>query len=297
MSPAAKLARELRGRRRAGGWIARCPAHRDRTPSLSITETADGRLLLHCFAGCSWRAIRDALEARSLWPGRGSASPRSPWPCRTTPGRRSPEPGSDQLALAGRIWRDATPAPGTAVETYLRSRSLTSPVPPTLRYARLRHRESGRSLPCMVGAVQDGKGRLIGLHRTYLRPDGRGKAEVEPAKKMLGTCRGGTVRLTAVGRRLALCEGIETGLSVREACPDLAVWCALSAGNLDRLALPPEVEEVVLVADGDPVGEQAARRAKWVCLDRGVRVQLVLPPAGQDINDLLRRAPAMVSAA
>lgn len=33
-------------------WIARCPAHEDRSPSLSIRELADGRLLLHCFAGC-----------------------------------------------------------------------------------------------------------------------------------------------------------------------------------------------------------------------------------------------------
>jgi hypothetical protein len=149
----------------------------------------------------------------------------------------------------------------------------------------------------MVAAVQTADGRLAGLHRTYLQPDGGGKADVEPAKKMLGACRGSAVRLTPVGRRLALCEGIETGLSVREACPDLAIWCALSAGNLDQLMLPPLVEEVVLVADGDPVGEQAAGRAKWAYLNQGLSVQLVLPPAGQDINDVLRRAPAMVRAA
>jgi putative DNA primase/helicase len=149
----------------------------------------------------------------------------------------------------------------------------------------------------MVAAVQAPDGRLNGLHRTYLRPDGHAKADVEPVKKMLGACRGGAVRLTPVGRRLALCEGVETGLSIREACSDLAVWCALSAGNLDRLRLPPEVEEVALVADGDPVGEQAARKAKWACLDQGLRVRLVLPPAGQDINDVLRRAPAMARAA
>jgi phage/plasmid primase-like uncharacterized protein len=149
----------------------------------------------------------------------------------------------------------------------------------------------------MVAAVQAADGRLTGLHRTYLQPGGGGKAEVESAKKMLGACRGGAVRLTPVGRRLALCEGIETGLSIREAYSDLAVWCALSAGNLDRLTLPPEVEEVVLVADGDPVGEQAARKTNWSYLDQGLTVQLVLPPAGQDINDVLRRAPAMVRAA
>lgn len=35
-----------------GRWIARCPAHEDRTPSLSIRETDDGTILLHCWAGC-----------------------------------------------------------------------------------------------------------------------------------------------------------------------------------------------------------------------------------------------------
>ena len=38
-----------RGRNR---WIACCPAHDDKRPSLSITETDDGRVLLHCWAGC-----------------------------------------------------------------------------------------------------------------------------------------------------------------------------------------------------------------------------------------------------
>ena len=33
------------------GWIDRCPAHDDNNPSLSIKETSDGKLLLHCFAG------------------------------------------------------------------------------------------------------------------------------------------------------------------------------------------------------------------------------------------------------
>lgn len=36
----------------SGRWIARCPAHEDRRPSLSIRELDDGRLLVHCWAGC-----------------------------------------------------------------------------------------------------------------------------------------------------------------------------------------------------------------------------------------------------
>ena len=54
--------RLLVGVRRSGrGWIARCPAHDDRHPSLSIVKAADGRILLHCFAGCLVEMICEAL--------------------------------------------------------------------------------------------------------------------------------------------------------------------------------------------------------------------------------------------
>jgi hypothetical protein len=51
----------LEGVRRAGaGWSAKCPAHEDRHPSLSITA-GDDRLLLHCHAGCSGENVLHAL--------------------------------------------------------------------------------------------------------------------------------------------------------------------------------------------------------------------------------------------
>lgn len=47
------------------GWIAQCPAHEDRTPSLSIREGKDGRVLLHCHAGCSFQSVVAKLGLRS----------------------------------------------------------------------------------------------------------------------------------------------------------------------------------------------------------------------------------------
>jgi hypothetical protein len=44
-----------------GRWIACCPAHEDRSPSLSIRELDDGRILLHDFAGCSTSDVLGAL--------------------------------------------------------------------------------------------------------------------------------------------------------------------------------------------------------------------------------------------
>ncbi len=56
----------------AGRWIARCPAHEDRRPSLSIRGLEDGRILLHDFAGCSATDVVSAigLELSDLFPER-----------------------------------------------------------------------------------------------------------------------------------------------------------------------------------------------------------------------------------
>jgi hypothetical protein len=65
------LSRLEKVRERAPGkYIARCPAHDDRTPSLSITERADGAVLLHCFAGCDPTAVCGAigLDPADLFP-------------------------------------------------------------------------------------------------------------------------------------------------------------------------------------------------------------------------------------
>jgi putative DNA primase/helicase len=67
------IARALKARRSGAGWMAKCPAHDDNNPSLSIREV-DGKVLLHCHAGCGQREVIEALKAKGLWPER----PRNP---------------------------------------------------------------------------------------------------------------------------------------------------------------------------------------------------------------------------
>jgi len=64
----------------AGRWIARCPAHDDKSPSLSIRELDDGRTLVHCFAGCSVREVVTAvgMELSDLFPPRPLLDGRKP---------------------------------------------------------------------------------------------------------------------------------------------------------------------------------------------------------------------------
>lgn len=65
-----------RVRKSGKGYICRCPAHADRSPSLSITEVADGRVLLRCFSGCGALSIVQALglELSDLFPRRHTAN-------------------------------------------------------------------------------------------------------------------------------------------------------------------------------------------------------------------------------
>lgn len=48
-------------------YIACCPAHDDQDPSLSITDSSDGKVLFHCFTGCSQKSVLDSLRSLGLW--------------------------------------------------------------------------------------------------------------------------------------------------------------------------------------------------------------------------------------
>lgn len=65
-------------KRSGGTWYARCPAHEDSRPSLSITEGQDGRVLLTCHAGCAFEAIMKALDldVKEAMPERVDRKPR-----------------------------------------------------------------------------------------------------------------------------------------------------------------------------------------------------------------------------
>ena len=55
---------------REGEWLARCPSHDDKSPSLTIKDAGDGRTLVHCFAGCGANEVLNAigLELQDLYP-------------------------------------------------------------------------------------------------------------------------------------------------------------------------------------------------------------------------------------
>jgi putative DNA primase/helicase len=268
-------------RAHAGYYTARCPAHDDRTSSLSIRPVCNGKLLLKCFAGCGWRAVIAALDGQ-------------PW--RLTiglPSMRRLEPDNRKRAeYAVGIWREARPAPGTIVERYLKMRGISIAVPASLRFHPALKHPSGLFLSAMVAAVQADNGRIVGVHRTYMARAGGAKANVEPKKLMLGPCGGGAVRFGKAVPVIAVAEGVETALSIAQAIPGLSVWAALSTSGLKTIRLPPEVREILIGADNDSSG--AGERAAYDTANRFLRedarrtVRIVLPPiSGSDWNDVL----------
>ncbi len=72
---AESVARALKARRSGTGWMAKCPAHDDSNPSLSIRE-ADGKVLLHCHAGCGQRVVIESLKNLGVWQPERTENPR-----------------------------------------------------------------------------------------------------------------------------------------------------------------------------------------------------------------------------
>lgn len=300
----AEVALKRRGREHWGC----CPFHSEKTPSFSVNEDKG---FAHCF-GCGWHgdaidwvrertgmsfteAVEDLAVRAGLQPDREGRTRPKARPIARPKREDLNREKEDKIAWARKVWGECKPAAGTLVETYLRARGiepsrLAGGVPPTIRFhPGLRHADTGLTFPAMVAAVQDGERRLTGIHRTFLAPDGAGKALVTSAKKMAGVVWGGAIRLCPAQSTLGVAEGIETALSVALAS-GLPMWVAGSLGNMAALSLPPVVKDLVLCVDADGDQDALAKtldKAQAFHAARGRRVRVARPPAGQDFNDML----------
>lgn len=287
MTDAKTITLALRGRWFGRYGITCCPAHANtRTPSLSLSNGDGGRLLLHCHAGCSFLSIIDALKGMGLIEGSGHYSPPSAADlARIRQAEKEQTEKQESRALA--CWREARPICATVAETYLRHRGITARLPDTLRFHPECWHPTGKRLPAMVALVE-GAPRLA-IHRTYLRPDGEGKAEVEPSKAMLGAVAGGAVRLTVGGDKLVVCEGIETGLSLASGLlrGPASIWAALSTSGMKALTLPDVPGRLTVATDGDDAGKEAGRVLAVKATKAGWTVGLLPAPDGRDWNDVL----------
>lgn len=227
--------------------------------------------------------------------------------------------GEATSAQLFKVWLSLKPIEGTPAEHYLREvRKIPlerlKHMPGALRWAD--HVEFADAVGevhewrhVMVSAMTRGK-TLAAVHRTYLKPDGSGKADMAKAKLMFGPARGAAIRLSPgpsglspskaaeAGKRgaLALGEGIETCLTVACALPQYRVWAAGSLSLMaPALAWPDCASAVVLLGENDfspAAREQFARvEAHWRGMAKGRPVEVVASAVGSDFNDWARKEP------
>src|SRR5262249_25358770 len=187
------------------------------------------------------------------------------------------------------LYRSSSETHGTIVETYLQSRGITLPVPPALRFAPFCPHRNGQRYPAMVAAVVDAEDNQVGVHMTFLKPDGSGKADF-PEKSLQRECRG---PISGAAVRLGSAhpgEGIESTASAMQLLCVCGGMAALSAPGLRNLVLPREIRLIRIAVDNDRngVGQDAAREAAWRWQREGRTVRVALPPVGRDFNDVLR---------
>lgn len=206
---------------------------------------------------------------------------------------------AEQIA---RTWAECVLlVPGDAVTRYFERRGFGGlwPLPACLRLHRgLGYWSEGELLgtfPAMVAPIVAPDGRVVALHRTYLTSDGR-KAEVTTVRKLTraaGPMAGAAIPLHQPQRGvIGVAEGIETALAawLGSGVPTMAAY---SAGNLAAWQWPAGVQRLVIFADHDRAGREAADKLRGRAMAARIRVDVLAPSApGEDWNDVLVAAGA-----
>lgn len=234
--------------RLGGHWNGRyalvlCPAHEDRTPSLSIRQGRHS-ILVHCFAGCDggdvMRAIRNVLGHRV-----GSQ-------------RALPVPANDRTAPFHRLWSEGMEIAGTLGHRYLREIRGITLMPPDVRFhaaCPMGRGPSPRRLPALLVGVFMAQ-RLIAIQRLFLDPATGQRTH----RMMLGNSRGGSWPASFAGTTMRIAEGFETACAYVQLTGREAGTC-FGLRNFAGFAVGSGIRQVVLLPDNDQEGTQAASAA------------------------------------
>ena len=202
-----------------------------------------------------------------------------------------------RIANALAIWQVASPPESTSVEVYLASRGLHLGLLGDAPGERVRFAPAcpfgpDTRRPAMLALLTDiATGEPVGIRRTALGPDHARACDASYEKlphMVLGRAGNAVARLAGGCRppaTLALCEGVETGLSVI-AATGATVW-ACPTGVLARIPVLPGVEALTIYADNDVPGLAAARTTarRWADAGRDAAIEAPQRP-GADFNDL-----------
>lgn len=182
---------------------------------------------------------------------------------------------------------------GTLVEAYLRGRGITAlhgcgnlRFHPRCYYRPDEHSPT-EAWPAMIGVVTDLSDRITGAHRTWLAPDGSGKAPIDIQRKAMGDLLGHAVRFGLSGEAMAAGEGIESVLSARDVMPGMSAAAALSAAHLAAIHFHDTLRRLYVVRDNDRAGDGARNTLIERAGAVGIEAITLSPMLG-DFNEDLR---------
>jgi hypothetical protein len=238
--------------------------------------------------------FRDVIEeARRFLGGSRAGSGRDPVPIRVPVPTGSPD-------AARRLYAMSRPIRRTLVEIYLRGRGIEAIHDGgVLRYHPCCYYRPGdgsptEARPAMIAAVTDPSGMITGAHRTWLAPDGLGKASVDTPRRAMGHLLGQAVRFGVAGDVLIVGEGIETILSLRMILPTLPMASALSAHHLAAFSPPPGLRRLYIARDADPAGDRACAALSGRAEAVGIETWPLSPRLGDFNEDLFVLGPAAI---
>lgn len=273
------------GGRRA---LIRGPGHGPADRSVSLLETEDGRVLIHCFSPRDdWRAVRAELADLGLLAESDYEHAAVSEPIvRVQVDQRD----EDRRARVLRLWEEAVAAAGTVGERYLRARAIEGELPgaDVLRFhPRMTSLEDRERRPALIAGLVNKDGVLEGIQVTLLTAHGAAKAALATPRRTIGKLMGHYVRIDAPGDVLIVAEGLETALSARRAL-GAGAWAFLSAENLAQFEPPLVIDKLVIAADHDEAGLAAAARLQ-ARVETSIACEIALPPDGHpDWNDWAR---------
>ena len=199
---------------------------------------------------------------------------------------------------ARRLHAMTMPIQGTIAERYLRHRGISNfggcsalRFHPNCYYRDVVE-GAMTQFPALIAAVTNTSGELTGVHRTWLNPDGSGKAPVVSPRRAMGQLLGSGVYLGARPDRpitvMAAGEGLETLLSLRMVLSAMPMIAGLSAGHLGALVLPHGLQRLYVAGDADEAARGGTGRLSQRAQALGIEVLSLRPRLG-DFNDDLRR--------